>query len=266
MYLYIEPPYSLKLHPELSPNHRPIPLQRFPLSLSPPPATPLLDNAAAASSINQTDPSSLPHGQLLPPTLTRDVRSTDQITPTEVQAPCDSSCGEDRSSLEGGQGSTITTREEGRPSRISAPPTPSASNAGAQQISEKFRGRPYDTSNTHPPLFAYVLCPPCGSPHIPLNTEEIRAQARIAEREVQIGAVEAKIRALKATFEAESREKYAAIVDHFNNRILTIQKEITDRFNDVLSRPPGSRRHGRAGEEFAPPCPGLRSLSIRYSH
>ena len=267
MHLYIEPPYSLKLHPGLSPNHRPIPLQQFPLSLSPPPTTPPLHNVAAASSTNQADPSSLPHGQL-PPTLTRDVRSTDKITPTEVQAPCDLSCREDKSSLEGGQGPTITTREEGSSPRISAPPTPSASDVCAQHISEKCRGQPYDTSNSHPPLFAHDLCPPCESPHIPPNTEEIRVQARIAAREVQIDAFEAKIRDLKATFEAESREKYAAIVDRFNNRILTIQKEITDRFNDILSGPPGRRtdRHDLAGEEFVPPCPELRILGISYSH
>ena len=129
MHLYIEPPYPLRLRPELSPNHRPIPLPQFPLSLSPLPTTP---NAVAST--NQIDPSSLPHGQLLPPILTRDVQITDQITPTEVQAPCGSFCGEDKSSPEGGQGSTITTREEGRSSRINAPPTPSASDAGTQHI------------------------------------------------------------------------------------------------------------------------------------
>ena len=261
--LYIEPPYPLKLRPELSPNHRPFPLPQFPLSPSPLPTTP---NSVSPPSTNQTDPSSLPHGQPLPPTLTRDVRSIGQTTPTEVQTPWGSSCGEARSSLEGVRGSTITTREEGKSSHINAPPTPSTSDAGAQHISEKCGGQPYDTSNTHPPLFAHDLCSPCESPHIPPNTEEIRAQARIAKREVQIDALEAKIGALKATFEAESREKYAAIVDHFNNRILTIQKEITDRFNEVLSRPPENRRPDREGEEFAPPCPELRSLSIRYSH
>ena len=263
MHLYIEPPYFLKLHPELSPNHRPIPLPQFPLSLSPRPTTP---NVATTSPTNQTDPSSLPHGQLLPRTLTRDVRSTNQITPTEVQPRCVSPCGGDRSILEGGQDSAITTREEGRSCRINTAPTSSASYAGVQHISEKCRGRPYDTSNSLPPLFAHVLRLPYELPHIPPNTEEIRTRVRIAEREIQVDVLEAKIRALKATFEAESREKYAAIVDLFNNRILTIQKEITGRLNDVLSRPPGSRRHGRAGEEFAPPCPGLRPLSIRYSH
>ena len=261
MHLYIESPYSLKLRPELSPNYRLIPLPQYSLSLSSLPTAP---NVATTSSTNQTDPSSLPHRQPLPPILTRYVRSTDQITLAEVQPRCDSPCAGDRSSLEGGQDLAITTRE-GRCSRVNTIPTLSASNAIAQHISERCRGQPYDTPNSLAPLFAQVLRLPYESPHIPPNTEEIRVRARIAEREIQVGALEAKIRALQATFEAESREKYAAIVDHFNNRILTIQKEITDRFNDVLSRPPGSRRHGRAGEEFAPPCPGPRSLSIRYS-
>jgi len=51
-----------------------------------------------------------------------------------------------------------------------------------------------------------------------------------------------KISDLKATFEAESQEKYAAIIDHFNGRILAVQKEMSDRLNDVLGRAPGSGR------------------------
>jgi hypothetical protein len=68
------------------------------------------------------------------------------------------------------------------------------------------------------------------------------------EREVQINALEMKIGDLKASFEANSKEKYAAIMDHFNSRILDMQKEISDRLNDVLSRPPGIGRC-RYGQE-----------------
>jgi len=58
----------------------------------------------------------------------------------------------------------------------------------------------------------------------------------IAEREVQIRALEMKIRDLKATFEAESQEKFIAIMDHFNSRMLAVQKDVADHFN----RAPGS--------------------------
>ena len=108
---------------------------------------------------------------------------------------------------------------------------------------------------------------PCEAPHIPTDTEKDQLRARIAEREVQINALEVKIRDLKATFEAESQEKYAAIKDHFNCRVLVIQKEIADRLSDLLGRAPGSGGgcHGRDGEELALPCPEVRTLGIRYS-
>lgn len=89
-----------------------------------------------------------------------------------------------------------------------------------------------------------------------------RARARIAEREVQIFALEGRIRALNAAFEAESHEKYAAIKCHFNSQILAIQKEFADRLNDVLGRAPSGS--GCNSEEF--PCPEVRPLGSRYSH
>ena len=58
---------------------------------------------------------------------------------------------------------------------------------------------------------------------------------------MQINALENQIRDLKATFEADSQEKYAAIKDYFNNRVLAIQKEFVDSLNGVLSRAPESR-------------------------
>ena len=104
----------------------------------------------------------------------------------------------------------------------------------AQHISEGSTGQSYDTSSTLVQQFAHLLHLPCELPHPPTDTEKIRARARIAKREVQINALETKIRDLKATFEAESQEKYAAVMDHVNSRILAIQKEIADRMNDVL--------------------------------
>ena len=81
----------------------------------------------------------------------------------------------------------------------------------------------------------FIFHPPCE-----WDAEKVRAQARIAEREVQINTLEMKIRDLKATFEADSQEKYAAIKDHFNNRVLAIQKEFVDSLNGVLNQAPES--------------------------
>ena len=76
------------------------------------------------------------------------------------------------------------------------------------------------------------------SPHMPTNAEKVRIQARMAKREVQINAFEREIKNLKDTFEADSQEKYAAIKDHFNSRVLAIQKEFVERLNSVLGRAP----------------------------
>ena len=133
----------------------------------------------------------------------------------EVQPRCGSSCGEDGDSPECGQDLVFTAHSEGNSFRINAPRPPSAS---------------------QPSPFALVLRRPSESTHIPTDSEQIRTRARIAEREVQINALEMKIRDLKATFEAESQEKYAAIMRHFSSRILAVQKETADRLSDVLSR------------------------------
>jgi hypothetical protein len=128
--------------------------------------------------------------------------------------------------------------------RTDAPRTPSTSDAGAQHISEKSRGRPHDTSSIlgqlQPPPSALARRLPCESPHIPTDAEKNMARHRIARRVVQISALEMRISDLEATFEAESIEKYAAIMDHFNSRILAIQKEVADRLNDALSQAPES--------------------------
>ena len=108
-----------------------------------------------------------------------------------------------------------------------------------------------------------ILNTPYGSPHI---LTDAQARANIAEREVKINYHEMKIRELKATFEADSQEKYAAIKDYFNSRILAIQREVADRLNDVLGRAPSGSGNGgeRDGEGF--PCPEVRTLNSPLSH
>ena len=145
------------------------------------------------------------------------------------------------------------------------------SDAGAQPIldrnsgSNRVAGQRTPPTGCPSPMGPLVLHPPRESPHIPTDAEKDRARARIAEREVQINALEMKIRELKATFEADSQVKYAAIKDHFSTRVLAIQREFADRLNDVLSRAPsGSDRQGRDWEVF--PCPQVKTLGTRYSH
>jgi hypothetical protein len=162
------------------------------------------------------------------------------------------SYGNGTGSMEADQGLVFTTRSEDSSLRINAPRTPSAFDASAQHISGKSSEQPYYTSDIlgqrNPSHFAVILRLHCDSPHIPTNTENIRGTARIAEREVRIDALEMKICDLKASFEAEGHDKYAAITDYFNNRIRTIQKEISVRLNDVLGRPPGIGRCGYSQE------------------
>ena len=85
---------------------------------------------------------------------------------------------------------------------------------------------------------------------------------------MQINALERQTSNLKATFEADSQEKYAAFKDHFNSRVLAIQKEFVDHMNDVLGQTPGSGTgHQRQeGEEFVPSCAEDRTFGIRYSN
>ena len=256
----------------------PIPLPE--LWTSPLPNEPL-DNPLAPSEwakyTDQTDMSLLPDGQLLM-RWAHGVRcccpnqTAPTIEPISVHHPTQQAC---------------RLAEYPSPAAIIHPKTSSfgidalsispTSDASAQHRSDGNTCKSCDTPNvvgqqTAPPRCPSLMGPldlhhlHCESPHISTDAEKDRARARIAEREVQINALEVKIRDLKATFEAESQEKYAAIKDHFNCRILVIQKEIADRLNDVLGRAPGSGSgcHGQ-GEECALPCPQVRSLGIRYS-
>jgi len=92
-----------------------------------------------------------------------------------------------------------------------------------------------------PPLILSAYFPVSRPAYLQIRMIKIRAM--IAEREVQIRALEMKIRDLKATFEAESQEKFAAIMDHFNSRMLAVQKDVADHVNRAPGS--GSGRHDR---------------------
>ena len=145
--------------------------------------------------------------QRLPSVISPSHTSTVPNPPLLVQSQHGPSGGEERDRLEFGQ----------FPARLEF--TPSASGVGAQHIS----GQSYDTSNNLGqqalPLFA----------HAP-NPSFIRD--KVADREVQIDALEKIINHLKERFDAEGREKDAALqplIEYLYSQILTIQKEITDR-------------------------------------
>ena len=241
-----------------------------------------LDNPLAPSEwakyTDQTDMSLLPNGQLLT-RWAHGVRcccpnqTAPTIEPINAHDPTQQAC---RRAEHPSPAATI--HPETSSFGIDALSISPTSDASAQHISDgnTCRGQFCDTSNIvgqRTPTRPSPMGPldldhrPCESPHIPTDAEKDRARARIAEREIQINALEVKIRDLKATFEAENQEKYAAIKDHFNCRILVIQKEIADRLNDLLGRAPGSGSgyHEHDGEELALPCPELRTLGTRYS-
>ena len=246
---------------------------------SPLPTTPL-DNLFTLSEFvrytDLTDTSVLPNEQHQS-WWTHDVRcccphqTSPSIEPTSVHDPAQHAC---RRAEHPSPAATI--HSEDCSFGIDALCISPASDASAQHISDgdTCRGHSCDTPNivgqqTPSTRCSSLMGPllPCESPHIPSDEEKDRARARITEREVQINALEAKISDLRATFEAESQEKYSAIKDHFNSRMLVIQNEIADRLNDIRGRAPGSGSgcYGREGEECAPPCPEVRTLGTRYS-
>ena len=107
-----------------------------------------------------------------------------------------------------------------------------ASDAGAQPVShgDTYRGQSCVSSNfgqQEPPLFT----------HAPNSAfEEVGGQIRskVADREAKISTLEGFIKQLKDTFEADGREKDAALqplIDYLYGQILVIQKEIADRLN-----------------------------------
>ena len=150
----------------------------------------------------------------------------------EVRPQHDPAGGEDRDSPEGCQGIVIATRSGGSSLRINAPPTPSTSDAGAQHISGD-RGQPYNTSNIQSPLFSHVPLSALSFPRIP-TSPEAQIRVNVAERDVQINALETTIKNLEGTLEADGREKDAALrplIEYLYSQILAIQKEIADRLN-----------------------------------
>ena len=145
--------------------------------------------------------------------------------------------GEDRDSPEGVPDSVITTRSEGSCLRFNAPRTPSASDTGAEYMQGKSRGRP-DTSNIQPPSFAHGPLPVFESPHI-ITSTEVETRLKVAERQVLINAVKTTIEHLGTPLEVDGREKVVALqplMEHLYSQIISIQKEIGDRLNVVLSQ------------------------------
>ncbi len=148
-----------------------------------------------------------------------------------VQPRRGSSGGEDRDSLEGDQGSVITMRSQDTLGINTARP---ASDAGAQYTSDGIihKGQSYSAPDIFrqqkPSPFALVHPLSFQLPHIPTNTEMVQTRAKIAEREVQIQALEWYLGG------AESQEKFARlqpIMDRLNTRIIDIRKEIADRLD-----------------------------------
>ena len=142
---------------------------------------------------------------------------------------------EERGGTEYGQGSVITMRMESSSLYTNAPRTPSTSDPGPQHILSGSRGQSYDTSNTlgqqEPPIFAHTPNPSFESSHTPTNTE-VQIRGKVADREVQINALENIVKHLRDTFEADGREKDAALrplIEYLYSQVLSIQKEITDR-------------------------------------
>jgi len=84
-----------------------------------------------------------------------------------------------------------------------------------------------------PPLILSAYFP-VSRPTYP-QVRMIKTRAMIAEREVQIRALEMKIRDLGATVDAEGQDEFPLSTDHFNSRILAIQKEMEDHWNAFLA-------------------------------
>ncbi len=119
-----------------------------------------------------------------------------------------------------------------------APTTePNHSHHDAKHIPGGIRGQFYDMSSSlgqqEPPLFPHAPNLSLGSPHMPTNAE-VQIRGKVADREVQINAVENFIKHLRDTFEADGREKDAALqplIDYLYSQTISIQKEIADRLN-----------------------------------
>ncbi len=155
--------------------------------------------------------------------------------PLFVQPQHSLSGGEERDGTDDGQGSVITMRLEDSSLYTNAPRTPSTSDPNPQHMLGGSRGQSYDTSNTlgqqEPPLFAHTPNPSFESSDTPTNAE-VQIRGKVADREVQINALEKIVKHLRDTFEADGREKDAALrplIEYLYSQILAIQKEIADR-------------------------------------
>ena len=119
--------------------------------------------------------------------------------------------GEERERLQGGQGS------------VWPPFAPFASGFGAQD-------KHYDTSSIfrqiYPPLFAPALSPSTGSSPQKATSTEGGIQGELADR---ISALEERIKRLRDAFEAEGRERDAALSEYIHGQYLAMQKEIANR-------------------------------------
>ena len=161
--------------------------------------------------------------------------------PLLVQPRRGSSGGGGRDSLEDGQGPVTIMHSEGSLGINALQPT---SDAGAPHTPDGStrKGRPYSALDIprqqKPSPFALVHHSSFQSPHIPTTTERNLTRAKIAEREVQIQALEMKISYLLGPFAAEGQEKFPRlqpIMGHLNSRILSVQKGIADRLNVFLA-------------------------------
>ena len=118
-----------------------------------------------------------------------------------------------------------------------APTTePNPSHPDVQHISGGGRGQSYDMSSSlgqQEPVLDHDLNPSFGSLHMPTDAE-VQIRAKVADREVQIDAVAKFIKHLRDTYEADGREKDAALqplIEYLYIQTISIQKEIADRLN-----------------------------------
>ena len=66
------------------------------------------------------------------------------------------------------------------------------------------------------------------------SSTEVQIRIKVAERDVQINALETTIKRLKGTLEADGRENDATLqphIEYLHNQTLTIQKETANQLN-----------------------------------
>jgi len=85
-----------------------------------------------------------------------------------------------------------------------------------------------------PPLLLSATLPLGRLTYLQIQEKYKQELSIMAEREVQIKALEMKVRDLRATFEVESQEEFAAlqpIMEQLNGQIFAFQKELVDRLD-----------------------------------